>query len=102
MKTGIKLTAHKNPPRQLVLIAGEYHIVKHVNADIELINISRKKRVRDNRRINPAKISNAFTTAVENEIKHAQDHQHPIAKYDIESKRAYLEYPDGVREYVGE
>ena len=26
----------------------------------------------------------------------------PIAEYDDETKRAYLEYPDGRREYVGE
>ena len=25
----------------------------------------------------------------------------PVARYDSESKRAYLEYPDGRREYVG-
>ena len=26
----------------------------------------------------------------------------PVARYDDESRRAYLEYPDGRREYVGE
>ena len=26
----------------------------------------------------------------------------PVAKYDIITKKAYLEYPDGRREYVGE
>lgn len=26
----------------------------------------------------------------------------PVARYDIETKKAYLEYPDGRREYVGE
>lgn len=26
----------------------------------------------------------------------------PVARYDKETKRAYLEYPDGRREYVGE
>ena len=25
----------------------------------------------------------------------------PVARYDSETKRAYLEYPDGRREYVG-
>lgn len=24
----------------------------------------------------------------------------PVAKYDMESKRAYLQYPDGIKEYV--
>ena len=26
----------------------------------------------------------------------------PVARYDPDTKRAYLEYPDGRREYVGE
>ena len=26
----------------------------------------------------------------------------PVARYDGQTKRAYLEYPDGRREYVGE
>ncbi len=26
----------------------------------------------------------------------------PVARYDDDTKRAYLEYPDGRREYVGE
>ncbi len=26
----------------------------------------------------------------------------PVARYDDETRRAYLEYPDGRREYVGE
>ena len=26
----------------------------------------------------------------------------PVARYDEETKRAYLEYPDGRREYVGQ
>ena len=26
----------------------------------------------------------------------------PVARYDAQAKKAYLEYPDGRREYVGE
>ncbi len=26
----------------------------------------------------------------------------PVARYDDETRRAYLEYPDGTRKYVGE
>ena len=26
----------------------------------------------------------------------------PVARYDDETKKAYIEYPDGRREYVGE
>ena len=36
---------------------------------------------------------------IDNEIKRAKGA--PIAGYDKETKRAYLEYSDGRREYVG-
>ena len=36
---------------------------------------------------------------IENEIKKIKGT--PIAGYDAEQKKAYLEYPDGSREYVG-
>ena len=26
----------------------------------------------------------------------------PVARYDVQEKKAYLEYPDGRREYVGQ
>ena len=35
---------------------------------------------------------------IEDEIKRIKGC--PLAKYDVENKRAYLEYPDGRREYV--
>ncbi len=37
---------------------------------------------------------------IDNEIKKAKGA--PIAGYDRKTKRAYLEYPDGRREYAGE
>lgn len=37
---------------------------------------------------------------IDNEIRKIKGA--PTAKYDAETKRAYLEYPDGRREYVGE
>ena len=37
---------------------------------------------------------------IDNEIRRIKGL--PIAKYDSVTKRAYLEYPDGRREYVGE
>ncbi len=37
---------------------------------------------------------------IDNEIRRIKGL--PVAKYDGASKRAYLEYPDGRREYVGE
>lgn len=36
---------------------------------------------------------------IDNEIRRIKGL--PVAKYDSETKRAYLEYPDGRREYVG-
>ena len=37
---------------------------------------------------------------IDNEIRKIKGA--PTAKYDTKTKRAYLEYPDGRREYVGE
>ncbi|MBP5604173.1 MAG: hypothetical protein J6X60_01330 [Ruminiclostridium sp.] len=37
---------------------------------------------------------------IDNEIRKIKGA--PVAKYDTETKRAYLEFPDGRREYVGE
>ena len=37
---------------------------------------------------------------IDNEIRKIKSA--PTAKYDAKTKRAYLEYPDGRREYVGE
>ena len=45
-------------------------------------------------------ITNAFNIAVKNEIKTNQQRGLPIAKYDTAKKRAYLEFPNGTREYV--
>ena len=45
-------------------------------------------------------VTTAFNAAVQNEIKSNQQRGLPIAKYDAEKKQAYLELPDGSREYV--
>ena len=37
---------------------------------------------------------------IDNEIRRIKGL--PTAKYDVQTKRAYLEYPDGRIEYVGE
>jgi len=46
------------------------------------------------------KITQAFTGAVMQGIAKKQDKKLPVARYDIKSKRAYLENADGTREYV--
>ena len=45
-------------------------------------------------------ITNAFKIAVQNEISSKQQNGFPIARYDSEKRQAYLETPDGTREYI--
>ncbi len=45
-------------------------------------------------------ITTRFRAAVQREIVMKMQNGTPIARYDNESKRAYLEHPDGTREYV--
>ena len=45
-------------------------------------------------------ITTRFQAAVQHEIAIIMQNGTPIARYDNDSKRAYLEYPDGTREYV--
>ena len=49
-----------------------------------------------------ADISGAFEAATRNEVAKNQQKGYPIARYDSTDKRAYLEFPDGTREYVHE
>ena len=48
----------------------------------------------------PEDITNAFISAVDNEITKKQNNNYPIARYDIVTKQAYLEVADGTREYI--
>ena len=45
-------------------------------------------------------ITNAFNASVRSEIDNKQSSGFPVARYDTDSKQAYLEYSDGTREYV--
>lgn len=45
-------------------------------------------------------ITNAFNTAVQNDIKTKQQKGLPISRYDKNRKQAYLEFADGTKEYV--
>jgi len=45
-------------------------------------------------------VTGAFVEAVENEIATKKREGIPVAKYDSEKKKAYLELSDGKREYV--
>ena len=45
-------------------------------------------------------ISALFTAAVREDITNYKIKGHPIAKYDVDKKQAYLEASDGTREYI--
>ena len=45
-------------------------------------------------------VTQAFTSAVKQDISLKQEKGLPVARYDIESGRAYLECADGTREYT--
>jgi addiction module RelB/DinJ family antitoxin len=45
-------------------------------------------------------ITQAFNDAVKQVVIKKQEKKLPVARYDKESKRAYLENPDNTREYV--
>jgi addiction module RelB/DinJ family antitoxin len=49
-----------------------------------------------------AEITRAFETAVQSEIEENKRQGFPVARYDMASKQAYLEAPDGTREYINE
>ncbi len=48
----------------------------------------------------PTDISNTFVAAVQDGIVQNKQNGFPVARYDTASKRAYLESPDGTREYI--
>jgi addiction module RelB/DinJ family antitoxin len=50
----------------------------------------------------PDDITNAFDSAVRNEVEENRRNGFPVARYDAENKRAYLEASDGTREYVND
>ena len=45
-------------------------------------------------------ITGAFRCAVQSEIADNREQRLPIAKYDMDKKKAYLESADGTREYT--
>ena len=48
----------------------------------------------------PEGITRAFEASVQDDIADMQQKGIPVARYDSKSKRTYLEYADGTREYV--
>jgi addiction module RelB/DinJ family antitoxin len=50
--------------------------------------------------INHEEVGELFVSAVKNEIANKYEKGLPVARYDADSDRAYLENADGTREYV--
>ncbi len=47
-------------------------------------------------------IENTFRATVQSEIDENKQNGFPIARYDANKRQAYLESPDGTREYINE
>ena len=50
--------------------------------------------------LSPEDITSTFTDAVQREIAKNQQNGFPVARYDLDTKQAYLKYADGRTEYV--
>ena len=50
--------------------------------------------------VSDEEMTRRFVEAVRLDIEKSKIMGLPIARYDVETKQAYLEYPDGRREYV--
>jgi len=48
----------------------------------------------------PEMITKAFQSRVAEEFVSRKENGYPIARFDAEKGRAFLEYPDGSREYI--
>jgi addiction module RelB/DinJ family antitoxin len=72
---------------------------KAVSEDVIPFVVS-TKRTDFGREFSADHVTNAFNTTVQNDIKVKQQKGLPIAKYDIDKKRAYLEFADGTKEYI--
>jgi DNA-damage-inducible protein J len=49
-----------------------------------------------------ADVSRAFNSAVEDIIEKNRNNNMPIARYDLKTRRAYLENADGTKDYINE
>jgi len=47
-----------------------------------------------------ANLERSFQNAAKDMLEHERTQGHPIALFDKEKKRSYLEYPDGMRVYA--
>ena len=70
---------------------------KEGNSRSPLVDSADVRRFSD---LNAEEVTQAFKIAVNQDISRKQAEKIPIARYDIESGRAYLECADGTREYI--
>jgi addiction module RelB/DinJ family antitoxin len=50
--------------------------------------------------LSSSQITQHFQKAVVSEISNKRENNVPVAKYDADNQKAYIEYPDGSREYI--
>ena len=84
MATQKKLETSKTEPKRYKILRGS---VKHGPT----IQISVHRRPRQ---------TASFRRAVERSVAATKKSGNPVAKYDLQRRQAYLEYPDGTRAYV--
>jgi len=87
-------TTHKNKPssrkgKKYMPVAQQKMPHSSVSTDIQKDNW-----------LSTDEVTAAFNIAVQQDIARKQKKGLPIARYDIESQRAYLENADGTKEYV--
>lgn len=46
-------------------------------------------------------MTSSFRESVTTAVAETKKNGNPVAKYDVQNRRPYLEYPDGTRSYVG-
>lgn len=73
-----------------VVRVNERHTIKVVSPDMKRVVITSSDADMDNR----------ARHAVHSALDKAKVCNKPIAKYDTEAKKAYIEYPDGTKKYV--
>lgn len=77
---------------------GEYMLVKTLSV-VRIYRMCAKNTV-IGAGYTPSDITDAFETAVRNDVAESKRRCFPMTRYDAASKRAYFEAADGTREYV--
>lgn len=58
-------------------------------------------KARATRLFDADKVTEAFQKQVAEEVAEYKEKGLPVARYDVDKRQSYLEYPDGSREYSG-